>query len=98
MDILEHIASVLLFQELPREHQKDLATVVVDKTFRRGQPIFSEGDWGTGFYVIISGQVKIFKLSWEGNRSFTSLDLGSPSGSGGLCREALSGLCGGPGG
>ena len=66
MDILEHIASVPLFGELPREHQKDLATVVVDKTFRRGQPIFSEGDEGTGFYVIVSGQVKIFKLSWEG--------------------------------
>ena len=66
MGILEHIATVPLFQALPREHHKDLATVVKDQAFRRGQFIFSEGDEGTGFYVIISGRVKIFKLSSEG--------------------------------
>lgn len=66
MGIPEHIATVSLFQALPREHHKDLATVVKDQAFRRGQFIFSEGDEGTGFYVIISGRVKIFKLSLEG--------------------------------
>ena len=66
MGILEHIATVPLFQALPREHHKDLATVVKDQAFRRGQFIFSDGDEGTGFYVIISGRVKIFKLSLEG--------------------------------
>jgi CRP/FNR family transcriptional regulator len=66
MGIPEHIATVPLFQALPREHHKDLATVVKDQAFRRGQFIFSEGDEGTGFYVVISGRVKIFKLSLEG--------------------------------
>ena len=40
--------------------------IVVDQVFRRGQIIFSEGDEGTGFYVVIWGRVKIFKLSSEG--------------------------------
>jgi CRP/FNR family transcriptional regulator len=66
MGIPEHVATVPLFQALPREHHKDLATVVKDQAFTRGQFIFSEGDEGTGFYVVISGRVKIFKLSTEG--------------------------------
>ena len=65
-DILDHIVSVPLFQELAREHHKDLASVVEDKVYKRGELIFSEGEEGIGFYIIISGQVKIFKLSQEG--------------------------------
>ena len=66
MDILEYMASSPLFQGLPRENLKDLATLVVDQVYRRGQLIFSEGDDGIGFYVIISGRAKIFKLSLGG--------------------------------
>jgi CRP/FNR family transcriptional regulator len=55
-----------LFHGLPREYQEDLATIVADQIFRRGQIIFSEGDEGHGFYVVISGRVKIFKVSPEG--------------------------------
>ncbi len=65
-NILDHIVSVPLFQELAREHHEDLASVVEDKVYKRGELIFSEGDEGIGFYIIISGQVKIFKLSLEG--------------------------------
>lgn len=61
-----HIASMPLFHGLPTQYCKDLAALVVDQVFRQGQLIFSEGDEGTGFYVIISGRVKIFKLSLEG--------------------------------
>lgn len=66
MDILHQIASTPLFQGLPEERLKELATVVKDKVFRKGKLIFSEGDEGSGFYIIISGRVKIFKLSPEG--------------------------------
>jgi CRP-like cAMP-binding protein len=66
MEIIEHIAAIPLFTGLPRAHLEDLAVILVDQTFRRGQLIFSEQDEGNGFYVIISGRVKIFKLSLEG--------------------------------
>lgn len=66
MDTIDHIAAIPLFQNLPGEHCEDLATIVVDRIFRQGQVIFSEGDEGNGFYVVISGRVKIFKLSAEG--------------------------------
>ena len=66
MGITEQISSIPLFQGLPEKHIEDLAMIVVDQVFRRGQVIFSEGDEGTGFYVVIWGRVKIFKLSPEG--------------------------------
>lgn len=66
MGIIEQISSIPLFRGLPGKHIEDLAMIVVDQVFRRGQIIFSEGDEGTGFYVVIWGRVKIFKLSSEG--------------------------------
>jgi CRP/FNR family transcriptional regulator len=66
MDIAKHVSSIPFFEELPDEQIEDLCMIVVDQVFHRGQIVFSEGDDGTGFYVVISGRVKIFKLSPEG--------------------------------
>ncbi|MFC1821211.1 Crp/Fnr family transcriptional regulator [Thermodesulfobacteriota bacterium] len=66
MQIIEHIASIPIFEGLPREQHEDLAMILADQVFRRNQTIFSEGDDGSGFFVVITGRVKIFKLSSEG--------------------------------
>jgi CRP-like cAMP-binding protein len=66
MDIIKHIGAIPFFEELPDEQIDDLSMIVTDQEFHRGQIIFSEGDEGTGFYVVVSGRVKIFKLSSEG--------------------------------
>jgi len=66
MDITKHIGSIPFFEELPNEQIEDLSMIITDQIFDRGQIIFSEGDDGNGFYVVVSGRVKIFKLSPEG--------------------------------
>ena len=66
MQMIDHIAAIPLFQGLLKEYHEDLTSIVVDQIFRRGQIIFSEGDEGNGLYVVISGRVKIFKVSQEG--------------------------------
>ena len=66
MDIIKHIDSIPLFEGLPQEQHEDLSKILKDQTLPRGHTIFSEGDDGTGFYVVISGRVKIYKLSSEG--------------------------------
>lgn len=66
MDLIEHIATVPLFEHLPHEQHEDLVKIMVDRSYKRGVIIFSEGDEGAGFYVVISGRVKIFKLSPDG--------------------------------
>ena len=66
MELTNKIAAIPLFNGLPPEQHKNLAAIALQKTFKRGQIIFSEGDEGIGFYIILSGRVKIFKLSAEG--------------------------------
>lgn len=66
MDMIKTIAALPLFEGLPANYCESLASIAVKKKFSRGQMFFSEGDEGTGFYIILSGRVKIFKLSAEG--------------------------------
>ncbi|MBN2033925.1 MAG: Crp/Fnr family transcriptional regulator [Deltaproteobacteria bacterium] len=40
--------------------------ILADQVFRRGAVIFSEGEEGKGFYVVIQGRVKVYKLSADG--------------------------------
>lgn len=61
-----HIAAIPLFEGLSGEQYDELARIGVDRSYKGGQIIFTEGDEGTGFYVLISGKVKVFKLSPEG--------------------------------
>ncbi|MFH1489005.1 MAG: Crp/Fnr family transcriptional regulator [Pseudomonadota bacterium] len=73
MEIIKHLETIPLFQGLPRAQLEDLAMILVDQMFNRGEIIFSEGDKGTGFYVVISGRIKIFKLSVEGKEQILHL-------------------------
>ena len=81
MDIAKRIATIPLFEGLPGEQLEDLAGIVEEPAFRRGQSIFSEGDEGAGFYVVASGRVKVFKLSSEGKEQILHiLGPGEPFG------------------
>jgi CRP/FNR family transcriptional regulator len=64
--LIDQIAAIPLFQGLARKQHEDLTMILVDQVFKRGESIFLEGDEGTGFYVVISGRVKISKISTEG--------------------------------
>lgn len=66
MTIDKELTAIPLFQGMDQGQLTKLAAIVGDKTYGRGQTIFAEGDEGIGFYVVISGKVKIFKLSSEG--------------------------------
>ncbi len=60
------IAAVPLFSGLPDEQINELAAIAKVKNLDRGEAIFTEGDVADGFYVVISGKVKIYKMSLEG--------------------------------
>jgi CRP/FNR family transcriptional regulator, dissimilatory nitrate respiration regulator len=81
MKLTDQIAAIPLFQGLSRGEYEDLAMIVVDQVIRRGQTIFEEGEEGSGFYVILSGRVKIFKLSLDGKEQILHiLTTGEPFG------------------
>ena len=81
MGIIQDIAAIPLFQGLPDKHLEDLAMIVVDQVFHRGQVIFSEGDDGNGFFVAITGRVKIYKMSPDGKEQILHIfEPGEPFG------------------
>jgi len=66
VSLIEKISSIPLFKGLSEGQLSGLAGIAVEKTFSRGQTIFSEGDEGHGFFIALSGRLKVFKLSPDG--------------------------------
>ena len=66
MNILKEIKGISLLEGLSDSQCEALACIAISKHYKKGQKIFSEGDPGEGFYAIVSGRVKIHKISSEG--------------------------------
>lgn len=66
MEIIRQIKEIGLFKGLNHEELGELAMILVDQEIKRNQPIFSEGEKATGLYIVVSGSVKIYKLSFDG--------------------------------
>ena len=60
------ISAVPSFSGLPESQLREIKNISVDRHFNKGEIIFSDGDDGTGFFVVVEGLVKIFKVSSEG--------------------------------
>jgi CRP/FNR family transcriptional regulator len=65
-NILNIISAIPLFNGLPDDQLSAIREIAVEKQFNKGQTIFSEGDQTKGFFVVIDGRVKIYKVSSEG--------------------------------
>lgn len=75
------IASIPLFEGMPDVEIQDLVGIARERTFRKKETIFSEGERGTGFYVVTAGRVKIFKFSAEGKEQILHIfGTGEPFG------------------
>jgi CRP/FNR family transcriptional regulator len=66
MDIINFITTIPLFQNLEEKNYQDLSGIVHTRKYKKGEIIFSEYDDADGFYVAITGRVKIYKSSPEG--------------------------------
>jgi CRP/FNR family transcriptional regulator len=64
--IIDTISHTPLFEGLPEGQIREIADLVVERRFDKGEAVFFEGDEGEGFYVVAQGMVKIFKVSVEG--------------------------------
>jgi CRP-like cAMP-binding protein len=76
MELADRIAEIPLFNGLPREQLEKLANIVLDKKYRKGQTLFSEGSEANGFYIIISGRIKVYKVSLEGKEQILHIFAG----------------------
>lgn len=60
------IADSILFSGLNEHEQDKIARIAIPKSYGKGESIFFEGDEGNGFYMVMEGKVKIFKMSLDG--------------------------------
>jgi len=63
---IRQIRKIPLFGNLPDDVLKIIDRILVRREFNRGGHIFSEGSESTGFYIVINGRVKVYKLSADG--------------------------------
>jgi len=81
MEIIDFITEIPLFKGLPERQIVEILKIALNRPFNRGQTVFSEGDEANGFYVLLSGRIKIFKLSPEGTEQILHIfESGEPFG------------------
>lgn len=60
------LRSAQLFSHLPAHDLVQLSRIASRQSYRKGDRIFSEGERADAFWVVLKGQVKVFKVGVEG--------------------------------
>ena len=63
MKKVDTIKTTSLFEGLTTAEIETVATLIFEKKFDKGETIFFEGDEADGFYLVSSGQIKVFKIN-----------------------------------
>lgn len=66
IQLMEQLSKVPLFAGLPPGQIQELCGIAQEQEVVRGATLFAEGSRASGFYVVLSGRVKIYKLSLDG--------------------------------
>jgi len=65
-DPTSRLRSSFLCRELDQRELKAIAEIVSIRQLKKGEILFWEGDLALGFYVLLSGSVRVYKASPEG--------------------------------
>lgn len=60
------IETNMLFQGLAAKQLDAIEAIGVVRSYGRGETIFFDGDEGNGFYIVLEGKVKVYKMSFQG--------------------------------
>ena len=66
MELIELLKKSMLFSGLADADLAQLAAITVRRTFKKGETLFSEGEEATGFYLLVSGSIKLCRMSHDG--------------------------------
>jgi len=79
--LVDFLGNTLLFSGLSREKLVFLSSLATEKTYEKGELVFSEGDEARGFYIVKAGLVRIYKISINGReQTLHLLGRGEPFG------------------
>jgi CRP-like cAMP-binding protein len=86
---LEILAKIDLFSGLPMIHLRRVLNIGTEEQYQKGDTVFSEGDAGDQFYLILDGAVRISRfVPGMGEEALTVLRPGSYFGEMSLLDEA----------
>jgi len=84
------LKSCFLFSGLSEPYIRQLEQIGQIRSYQKKESIFFEGEPADGFYIVMSGKVKIFKLSSEGREQILHIfDPGEPFGEAAVFAGAL---------
>lgn len=64
--ISDALKNLFLFEGLSDSELLPISELVTEKRLQSGEPLFAEGDSADAFFVVVSGQIKVFKISPQG--------------------------------
>jgi CRP/FNR family cyclic AMP-dependent transcriptional regulator len=62
LSIEQVLAGIDIFSGLPTTHLRRVVTIGIEEKHKKGSTVFSEGDAGDKFYLILDGAVRISRL------------------------------------
>jgi len=66
VDKIQALKACPLFTGLPEYNLEELNEIAICRKFAKDEIIFCDGEEGEGFYVVVHGRVKIFKVGPDG--------------------------------
>lgn len=71
--LIHQLAKLTYFESLTEDALDALATITQKVTLPEGDLVFGQGESASRFYIVLSGQVQIYKLSAEGKEMILHL-------------------------
>ena len=68
MSLSESLKHAMLFSGLDKKARESIARLATDRKVPAGQTVVRDGDPADGFYVILDGKVKVYKLAPDGRQ------------------------------
>jgi len=68
MSLAESLKHVMLFAGLDEKGRESVARLALDRKVAAGRTVIRDGDPADGFYVVLDGKVKVYKLSPDGRQ------------------------------
>jgi CRP/FNR family transcriptional regulator len=66
MELIDLLKKSLLFSGLNAADLSELATITMRRKFKKGESLFSAGEDANGFYLLVSGSIKLCRISPDG--------------------------------
>ncbi|WP_427157996.1 Crp/Fnr family transcriptional regulator [Aliinostoc sp. HNIBRCY26] len=63
LEVKQFLHKTPIFQDILDEQLQALAHIAIPQTYQKGETLFWEGDSGTGFFIVKSGIIKVFKVA-----------------------------------